>query len=359
MAGPSDIDAIADAASAYLAEQCNFARLRRLIAEPPHWDAALWQGFGVELGFAGLGIAEEAGGAGMSLSALARVAEVLGYHLCAMPWFESCFYAAGILAECGAVQALAGIASGQDIATVAERDAAGSRGKPAVRLTGGLLDGTAHFVPHGLAATHYVLAAQDEHGGSALFYLPRTVEGLQLQGCESLDLTRPFAALHLHKVAAEPYRLAEDGACLGAVQRQAQLVLAAEAVGGMQRSLDELLLYAKQRVQFGRLIGSFQAMKHRIADMQLTLEAARSALAWGLAEAGSNAAADIQAAGAFSYCARAYHQIAGEAIQLHGGIGFTWEHHAHLYFKRARATLHLLEEPRALNARVADYLLQA
>jgi alkylation response protein AidB-like acyl-CoA dehydrogenase len=137
-------------------------------------------------------------------------------------------------------------------------------------------------------------------------------------------------------------------------------MLAAEQVGGMQRTLDEVVAYSLQRVQFGRVIGSFQAMKHRMADMKLKLEAARSAACWAaslLAEGATEAFAACAAARA--YCSDAYLEIASEGIQLHGGIGFTWDHQAHLFFKRARGSFTLLDAPPVHRERVAVSLLGA
>ena len=160
--------------------------------------------------------------------------------------------------------------------------------------------------------------------------------GVAITPQTTMDQTRPFARIELDSAAAEP--LANGAAAIASLQAGGWLCLAAEALGGAQAALDRTVAYARERVQFGRPIGSFQAYKHRLADMMVAIEQARSAVYWA-ACAHDEAAPDAMLAlhAAKSFCADTCFKCAGDMIQLHGGIGFTWEHDAHLFFKRARS----------------------
>jgi alkylation response protein AidB-like acyl-CoA dehydrogenase len=350
MADAAEIAGIAEAAAAYLRDQCDFARLRAAVDGPDGWDRELWNGFAVELGFAGLGIAEHHGGAGMGTAALLAVAEVLGGMLAPIPWFETTVLAAGVIAAAAADFLLADIAAGRDVGTLAHGDG--------LVIASGLLSGVAQYVPFGAVADVIVVAAR-EGTAMSLVGVRRDTPGVNVIGLVSMDLTRPLAKLQFDNVDVSACRLgpAASGAdALARALRVAQLVLAAESVGGIDRTLTETVAYAKQRVQFGRVIGGFQAIKHRLANMKLRAEAARSALAWGLAalQAGGG---EVECAATLAFCAETYHQVAADGIQLHGGIGFTWEHHAHLFFKRARGTMNLLGAPAPHYEKLAARLL--
>jgi len=165
----------------------------------------------------------------------------------------------------------------------------------------------------------------------------------------SLDVTRPYSTVRFQQVAIGPGQIVgtvgEAGRPLAAALSAAAGLLASEQAGGAARSLEETVAYAKERVQFGRVIGSFQAVKHRLADMKLLVDSARSAADWAARAIAAGGDFETASAGARSYCSEAFMTCAADAIQLHGGIGFTWEHHAHLFFKRARASLTLLDPP--------------
>ena len=159
-----------------------------------------------------------------------------------------------------------------------------------------------------------------------------------------MDQTRPYARLDFGGVAAEA--LADGDAGLKAALAAGCLMIAADSLGGAQACLERTVAYAQERVQFGRVIGSFQAVKHRLADMMVEIEQSRSAVYWAacaMDEGSDEAAMAVHAAKAFA--CDTYQKCAGEMIQLHGGIGFTWEHDAHLYFKRARSNASLLGTP--------------
>lgn len=351
---------IRDSARDFLRDQADFDRLRKTV-DGAGWDRELWTSFAGELGFAGIGIAEADGGAGLGAVELALIAEELGRTLAPIPWFETAVLAATAIAEAGSDaqrQALLGpIARGETIATLAMRDAAGRPVPEGIGpiLTregdGWRLSGRAHFVPFGAVADLLVVAAREvgSSGWDGISLIALPAADLPREALNSFDLTRPLAHVDLDVAVPADAVLGEAGAAGPALRRTLAIaagILASEQVGGIQRTLDETVEYSKQRVQFGRLIGSFQAMKHRMADMKLWLEAARSAAAMA-ADAIARDGDDMETlcASARAYCSDAYLRAVADGIQLHGGIGFTWEHHAHLFFKRARATATLLDPP--------------
>jgi alkylation response protein AidB-like acyl-CoA dehydrogenase len=358
-----DQESIRDTVRGFLRKSCDFASVRRVIDGDDGWDAGLWRRFGGELGFAGLAIPEAHGGSGLGALELAVVAEELGGVLAPIPWFETAVLAAGVLMRAGDGRHLADIAAGRVTATLAARNALADPLPEGIgpRIDHGILNGTTYFVPFGAIADLFVVAAREV--GVSLAAVPRATAGVRVEKLDSMDLTRPLAHVHFDRVVVDGMRVGaagEGGAALEGTLALAAAMLAAEQVGGMQRTLDEVVAYSLQRVQFGRVIGSFQAMKHRMADMKLKLEAARSAACWAaslLAEGATEAFAACAAARA--YCSDAYLEIASEGIQLHGGIGFTWDHQAHLFFKRARGSFTLLDAPRVHRERVAVSLLGA
>jgi alkylation response protein AidB-like acyl-CoA dehydrogenase len=213
------------------------------------------------------------------------------------------------------------------------------------------LNGISDFVIHADSADLLLVLARTGGGaGLSVAVLPAATPGISITPHVMLDLTRPMAQVAFANVpvAAEEL-LGPAGTADAAVARGldlARIALAAEALGGAEQVLEMTTEYVKQRVQFGRPIGSFQALKHRLADMMVQVEAAKSA-AWYaacVADEGSEELAEA-AAIAKSYCCDAFYECAASAIQLHGGVGFTWEHDVHFYFKRARASATLLGSP--------------
>jgi len=348
--------AVREAARDYLRDHADFERLRRTIESEAGWDKPLWQGFAQELGFAGLGIAEAHGGIGLGPVEQALILEELGRVLAPIPWFESVVLAAGTIAEAGSeaqrAALLPSIASGETIATLAMRAPSGAALPAGIgpRLSGGRISGEAHYVPFGHVAQLLLVAARNDVGdgwdGISLIAIPSDQPGISVERVTSLDLTRPYATVRFDNVAADAGQaLTGGGTALRRALAAASGLLASEQLGGAARSLDETVAYSKERVQFGRVIGSFQAMKHRMADMKLLVDTARSAADWAARAIAAGGDFTLAAAGARSYCSEAYLACAADAIQLHGGIGFTWEHHAHLFFKRARASATLLDPP--------------
>jgi alkylation response protein AidB-like acyl-CoA dehydrogenase len=326
---------IAETAKAFFAEQATSERTRVAMARTGV-DDALWQAFTAELGLAGVAVPEAEGGVGLGMVELAILAEEAGRHVAALPLLASVGLAIpAILAGGSAEQKarlLPRLTAGDLVASFAEA-------APGTTWIDGALTGAALHVPHGARADLFVVAV-----GENAVLVERDAPGLTVTPLTSMDQTRPYARLDFGAVAAEP--LADPAAAFAAARRTGALVIAADALGGAQACLDRTVAYAQERVQFGRAIGSFQAVKHRLADMMVAVEQARSAVYWAacaIDEGSDEAAFAVHAAKAFA--CDTYSDAAGEMIQLHGGIGFTWEHDAHLYFKRARSNRGLLGTP--------------
>lgn len=326
---------IAETAKAFFAEQATSERTRAAM-ERTGVDDALWQAFTAELGLAGVAVPETEGGVGLGMVELAILAEEAGRHVAALPLLASVGLAIPAILAGGSTdqkaRLLARLTAGDLVASFAEA-------APGTTWIDGALTGAALHVPHGARADLLVVAV-----GESAVLVERDAPGLTVTPLTSMDQTRPYARLDFGAVSAEP--LAEPAAALAAARRTGALVIAADALGGAQACLDRTVAYAQERVQFGRAIGSFQAVKHRLADMMVAVEQARSAVYWAacaIDEGSDEAAFAVHAAKAFA--CDTYSDAAGEMIQLHGGIGFTWEHDAHLYFKRARSNRSLLGTP--------------
>ncbi|MBC6463504.1 acyl-CoA dehydrogenase family protein [Actinomadura sp. HBU206391] len=333
--------------------------VRRLMATADGYDPAVWARMGGELGLQAMAIPEEYGGAGFGHRELAIVLEEMGRVLLCAPYLASAVLAAGALLTTGDETAkrdlLPGIAAGTTIATLAwveddgrwEPDRVATAASASVAAGGGWrLDGVKSFVLDGRIAD-LVLVAARAPAGLSLFAVDGRAPGLVRTGLPTLDQTRKLARLRFTGV---PARLvgAEGGAgpALRATLDRAAVALAAEQLGGAQRVLDMSVEYAKVRRQFGRPIGAFQAVKHKCADMLVAVESARSAVMYASAVADDDPRELAAVAGpAKAYCSEAYREAAAENIQIHGGVGFTWEHDAHLYFKRATSARLLLGDP--------------
>jgi len=344
--------AIRETAESYLAEAAGLDRLRAVIGGAAGFDDALWAGLAGEMGFAGLMVPEVFGGAGLGAVEMALVLEQTGARLAVIPFFETAVLAVQSILTAGTetqkASLLPELAAGRLKASLAFAPASGWAGPHAIgpKLThtdgGWVLRGAAGFVGFAHVADLLVIAATGSVGLS-LIALPAATPGIAIDRQAPLDLTRPYALVKFADVAVPNDAILGVPGAAGAAFAHLLAVgcglLAAEQTGGAAFCLSSTVEYAKQRVQFGRLIGSFQAMKHEMANMMLRVEAARSAAYYAAAaidEAGTELAE--AAAVARAWCSDTYQYCAGEAIQLHGGIGFTWEHHAHLYFKRARSS---------------------
>ena len=320
------------------------------------YDAAVWSQMGEQMGLQGLAIPEEFGGSGYGFVELGIVLEEMGRALLCAPYFSTVVLAANTLIHSGddAAKAayLPGIASGETIATVAFTEPSGKWDESGITLEASgsgsdfTLTGTKSFVLDGHTASLIIVAARTAAGVS-LFAVEGDAAGLTRTALSTMDQTRKQARLEF---AGTPAKLiGTDGGGWNVLSKVLDLVavgLAAEQVGGAQKVLEMAVDYAKVRVQFGRPIGSFQAIKHKCADMLLEVESAKSAAYYGLWCASElNDELPSVASLAKAYCSEAYFHATAENIQIHGGIGFTWEHPAHLYFKRAKSSELLFGDP--------------
>ena len=371
---------IEETAARFLAQTCDSHAVRRAMDSAEGYDPQVWQRIGEELYWPALMIPESFGGLGLGFVELAILLEQSGRHLLCSPFFATAALAtpALMLSSNPAVQAdwLGAIAAGATRATLAFASRPGwdadSVQAVATPDAGGYrLNGTYAQVLDGAQAQLLIVAARlpastGEHGIS-LFALPAETPGIKRTALPTLDQTRRLARIELHDVqldsrhllveVGQGWPLLRDTLHIGAI------ALAAEQTGGAQQSLDLTLAFIAERQQFGRAIASFQAIKHRCADMMLAVECARSAAYYAACVAQERLAADGDpqvaaalgdaAATAQIHASEAFFHCAAESIQLHGGVGFTWEYDPHLYFKRARASEQLFGHPTLHRERLA------
>jgi len=338
----------------FLAKECSPKVVRRLMESADGYDQALWKKI-ADLGWTALGIPEEYGGVGTFLD-LVVVLEEAGRALLPGPFFSTVGLAVPALVEAGTAaqkkEVLSAIAAGSARATLAFTEPsgrwdAGSIGLTAKQSGGGWrLDGVKVFVPDVEAADYIVVVARtrgEGEEGVTLFLVQDKPEGMALRPLETLDMTRRWSEIRFDGVqlGADAVMGAPDKAWprLKRALEWATSALCAEMVGGVQKVLETSTEYAKTRHQFGKPIGIYQAVSHKLADMLVLSESGRSATyyaAWTVdADAPDRSLASSMAK---AYVSDAYRKVAGDGIQVHGGIGFTWEHDMHLYFKRAKSS---------------------
>ena len=351
----------------FCAESFDEPTVRRLMESDVTYDPAVWQRLGTELGVLGMSVPEADGGVGGTLVDQAVAVEEFGATLSCGPLFGTVYLAIPALVACGSGAArdelLAALVDGERTAAFAVNDSAGAF-DPNVTVTavgsgdGVVLTGTAARVVDAAAADVVLVAAKGSEGVS-LYAVD--CSDTQRTPLVTMDLTRPQADVIF---SDSPARLLAGPATAERVITHALEVgaalLAVEQIGAAQHMLDLSVDYAKSRLQFGRQIGSFQAVKHRLADMLVDLEHARSTAyhaVWALTEGSDDPALAVSIAQAT--CSAAFSRIAADSIQVHGGIGFTWEHQAHLYFKRAATDAALLGSAEQHRARVADLVLDS
>jgi len=353
----------------FLTDRAPLTRVRELMDTEDGLDQGVWEQAGAQLGLQGLAIPESYGGAGFSFAEQAIVLEEFGAALYGGPYLASAVLAATALLaspdEDARGELLPGIASGETIATLAFTEDDGSWDPAAIRLAAAKdgeawrLDGHKSFVLDGATAGLILVVAATD-AGLSLFAVqadavPADTGGLTRVTLPTMDQTRKLARLEF---AATPARLigspGDAAAILDRTLDVAAIALAAEQLGGAQRALDMAVGYAKVREQFGRPIGSFQTIKHRCADLLLEVESLRSAVGYAAAAvAEGSAEIPVLASLAKAYASETFFHVAAENIQIHGGIGFTWEHDAHLYFKRAKSSELFLGDPAYHRERLA------
>jgi alkylation response protein AidB-like acyl-CoA dehydrogenase len=351
------------------------SEVRRLMETETGYDPAVWRKLSEELGLPALALPEAYGGQGFTAVELGIVMQEMGRALLCAPYFGSIVLAAGAIENAAneeqKKELLPALASGETIGALALCEPAGRWDAAGISLTatpvdGGFrLDGVKTHVLDGHLADLVVVVARrpgtSGEDGLSFFRVPGDAAGLERRPLQTLDPTRKQAQLRFSGVRAE--LLGEPGAGAPPLRRTLDLgsvALAGEMVGGAEKVLETTVAYAKTRVQFGRPIGSFQAIKHKCADMLLEVELAKSAAMYAAAAAAEDSDELSEVASlAKALVSDAYRQAATESIQIHGGIGFTWEHDCHLYFKRARSSELLLGDPTHHRERMAHQVLGA
>ena len=331
----------------FLEKESSEAAVRGAMETERGFDTRMWERMASQMALPGLAIPEAHGGAGLGLIEQAIVMEEMGRVLFCGPYLSTAVLAVAALTAAGDERACAEIlpeiAAGRTIATLAVADERGRHdvSSPPVRAardgTEWRLDGVTSLVLDGQVADIVLVAARVDDG-TRLFRVERGASGLRREALAPLDLTRKLSRLTF---TGTPAAAISPGDATRALERAlsiASTALAAEQTGGAQRCLEMSTEYARTRLQFGRPIGSFQAIKHKCADMLVEVELARSAAYYAAFRAAADDELIPAAHMARSYCSDAFFHAAAETIQIHGGMGFTWEHPAHLYFKRAKAS---------------------
>lgn len=350
----SEADDLRVAVREFLQANSPSGRVRELMATDEGDDDVVWHKMAEQLGLHGIAVPEQYGGAGAGLRELAVVFEEMGAALLCSPFFSTVAMAIPAIVASGDEQAssdyLPSLVDGTRTATLVLNNRLEAWDPAAVTLTsrrdgdGFRVSGNAALVLDGHTAD-LILVAAASGSGISLLAIAADAKGLTRKPLATLDRTRKLARISFDDVDAR--LIGDDGAAAGVLARTCDLALvalAAEQVGAAQRCLEMAVDYAKERIQFGRAIGSFQAVKHRCADMLVLVEGARSA-AIHAAGAADEDDLSIAASVAKMACSEAFLQVALDSMRIHGGIGFTWEHDAHLYVRRAKATQLMLGSP--------------
>jgi len=345
----------------FLDDKSPTTEVRRLMGTSEGYNPAVWRQLSEELALPGIHIPEKYGGAGFGMVELCIVTEELGRALLCAPYFSTAVLAANAILNAGTEEQksrmLPDIATGKRLAALAITETNGSWDPSHIEVVatadadGYRLDGVKSYVVDGHLADLLIVAARVPKSagieGLALYTLDARSAGVQRRLLESVDPTRKIARIDFHGAHAELIGQLDSGAKpIARTLDQAAVALASEMVGGAQALLDSAVNYAKLRVQFGRTIGSFQAIKHKLADMLLDVELAKSA-AYYAAQAAATEDREWPALASLAKAAAsdAYMRTAIECIQIHGGIGFTWDNDTHLWFKRAKSSEVFLGQP--------------
>jgi alkylation response protein AidB-like acyl-CoA dehydrogenase len=322
----ADQRALRDAARSFLERETPLSYARTMMDDERGYREEIWRKM-AGLGWMALPFPEDAGGVGQGFVALAILLAEMGRVVLPGPYFSTVVAVGHAILEAGSdaqrKEVLAGICAGETIAAFAPHADA--------RIHGETLIGEARYVADAPAAHRFVVATGD---GLAI---TNGTEGITVTPVQTLDATRKVAHVEFHNAGSE--RLEGSTSSLQRILDRASVGLAAEMLGAAERVVELAVDYAKQRVQFERPIGSFQAVKHRAADMHLDVESLRNAVyyaAWAIER--DRPEASLAASMAKAYASDAFRRVAASGIQVHGGIGFTWEHDMHLYFKRAKAS---------------------
>ncbi|MGI9305420.1 MAG: acyl-CoA dehydrogenase family protein [Gammaproteobacteria bacterium] len=373
---------IRDTAASFLSEVSDSDTIRRAMATERGFEDQLWSRITEEMYWHAVHIPEDVGGLGLGYVELAAMLEEMGKHLLCAPFYSTVCLGVNALLVAGTEMQkqtyLGQIAGEGRTATLAWSGASGRWDASAIAATctlnddGAVLNGRLRFVPDGHTADLLVVAARQEgtsgESGVSLLLVDANVQGVARNWLPTMDQTRKQAEIVLSDVRVAPANVMRQPGnawpLLSRVLDLARIAIAAEQLGGADRALELTVDYVKERKQFGRPVGGFQAMKHKAADMMLKAEAARSAVYYSacIADeflAGRARADELSEAAsvAKAYCSDAYFFNAGCAVQMHGGIGFTWEHDMHLFFKRAKSTQLFLGDAAFHRERLSRQLL--
>lgn len=348
-------------AESFLEEYSSSKKVREAMASERGYDTEVWSKLGSELCWTSVLVPEVYGGLGLSWVEVVALMEKMGESLLCAPFFSTVCLAGSLIELAGSEaqkqEYLPKIAQGELTATLAYTEANGHWDASAIEATARqdgadyILQGKKRYVLDGNSAELLLIAARCEGSqgakGVSLFLVPATTVGVHRKALPTMDQTRPQAEIELDQVRVPAsVRMGAEGEAWPAINKalqRAAIALAAEQVGGAQKCLDLSVAYAKERVQFGRPIGSFQSIKHKCADMMVRVESARSGVYYAACVAAEDGAELASAASlAKASASDAYFQNAADAIQIHGGVGFTWEYDVHLYFKRAKSSETLL-----------------
>ena len=365
VAGQEELDGLRSGVRDFLAAKAGEEHVRRVVDDDSPYDEAVWSRMADELGLQSLALPAEHGGDGYGFVELQVVLEEMGRALLPSAFLTTVVMAGSALVASGdaAAQAayLPAIAAGKSTATVAVAEGDGSWATDGLYTTaehtsdGWMLTGTKPLVIDGATAEILLVAARTAAGPS-LFAVHGDADGVTRRPLRTLDPTRKIARVTFARTPAQ--LVGSEGAAGPVVERVVDLTataLAAEQVGGARACLEASAAYARDRRQFGRAIGSFQAVKHKCADMLARVELAQAAAveaAGAAAGAPDSPPLGVTSAVAHVVCSEAYMFVAAENIQVHGGIGFTWEHPAHLYYRRAKASQLLLGGPAVYHERL-------
>jgi acyl-CoA dehydrogenase len=350
---------LADQVQRFLDEQCDMTRVRKVLEQPPRFAAEVWQGL-VDMGLVGTAVPEAYGGTGAGYLELCLVAQQVGAHLAPVPFGSTVYLVAEALLQFGTEAQkeawLPKICSGEVKGALACVEGLNRLCPDHIdtQVADGKISGSKNIVSDGSVADLYLVLARGDEG--LALYLVSAADGVNATAVESVDLTRDVAQVSFDGVPAE--LLAADGwAALQRLFDRAAVLYAFEQLGGAQKALDMAVGYAKERFAFGRAIGSFQAIKHMLADMFVAMKLAESNCyyaAWALANDSADlplaaATARVSATQAFQLCAK-------DNIQVHGGMGFTWEFDCHLYYRRCNYLALELGSLSEWEARLVDTL---
>jgi alkylation response protein AidB-like acyl-CoA dehydrogenase len=354
----------------FFEERAPVAEVFRLMETPEGYDPGLWKQMGEELGLQGVHVPEAFGGQGFGFLELGLVMEEMGRALLCSPYFSSVCLATNAILNAGTEEQqqrwLPGLSSGETIGTLALLDEGDEWSAEGITLEATrdgdalVLNGRKRLVTDGVQANLLVVAARQPGStgsdGITLAVVESDAAGLAAMPHETLDMTRKLADLAFDGVRALPLgEPGQAGAALAKTLDQARVCLALENVAGAERCLNDAVAYAKDRIQFGRAIGSFQAIKHTLAEVLLEVESGKSAAYWASWVASEDREdLPLAAAVAKSFCDDAYVKASEDSIHVHGGIGVTWEASPHLFSKRAKSNEILLGHPGWQRRRIAQ-----